>query len=100
MQSEAVKLAKLQTRAILQKQLIEELGALARNPMVLLVGTFITVEALQKWPTGKPLLGPVAGTALETAVVLPTVLPGIVDGLAKASTSAGSLASLLAVVPK
>lgn len=98
--NDAIKIAKISAQRDLSIKVLDEIGTFLRNPMVILLGTFVTVEALQRWPKDKPLLGSVSGTALETAVVLPTVLPSIVDALSKATSSAGSIATLLATVPK
>jgi len=97
MASEAVKLAKLQDRQELRRQII----ALLQHPIYSVLAAFIIIEWLQsQTANGQPLMGKVSGTALETAFITEGVLTslaksGALSDIAMIGGVAGKLAPLL-----
>jgi len=105
MPSEAIRLAKLQNRVMLNVAGISLVESLIKNPVVELLAAFFIVEYYQKNPKNDPLIPPLAGTMLEASLVgainlqqiasaLPYISEATVSGaLALASPAGAGLAS-------
>ena len=72
------------------------------NPVIELIGAFVAIEALQRYPAGRPLLGNLQGTLLETGIFgiigvqqLAPSLPYLSEAGGKIFDSAGKAALLL-----
>jgi hypothetical protein len=94
--NEAVQVAKIERDAKIVTAALTELGNLAANPVVQLVGGYVVVEALQRGD--KPLLGNVSGTAVESAITLAVILGSLgkaADLVAPALTALPALKALL-----
>lgn len=90
MPSDAVKLAKIQKEKELAQAGLNTFVNVLTNPAVMLIGGFVAVELLQRYPRGSPVLGPVSGTVVEGALVSVPFL----EALGK-SSGPGGLAGLL-----
>jgi hypothetical protein len=66
MPSDAVKLARIQERQVIQRDLV----SLLQHPVYSVLVAFIVIELLQSTKVnGQPLMGSISGTALETALI-------------------------------
>lgn len=95
MASEAVKIAKIEKQAELQR----EIFALLKHPLYSIVGAFVLIETLEKVKVnGQPLLGNVVATSLQSVLGAGAVfesigLGEILQGLVASKT--GGLSNLL-----
>lgn len=104
MQSEAIKLARLQAR----REATAAAFKLLENPVIDIVLAFVVIEALQKFKiNNEPLMGQNVGTLLEAALSATPVLvslanskgfTALVESGGKSIESAAKLAPLLALV--
>jgi len=101
-QDTAITLAKLQVQRDL-------LLAVLSNPVIELVGAFVLIESLQRFPSERPIIGNVQGNLLEGAIggiiavqQLAPSLPYIVQASEGMTKGIGSLApalGALAMIP-
>jgi hypothetical protein len=102
--NEAMKLAKLnykREKELAQLQAIREISkTLMTNPIIELVGGFVLVETLQRYPTSRPIIGNLQGNVIEAAIAgivsvqqlapsIPYIAQGTSDILGAVSKLAG-----------
>lgn len=54
------------------RDLLRTAGVVLTNPVFALVGGFVIIEVLQRYPRSEPIMGSVAGTVVEGALVSST----------------------------
>jgi len=96
------KVAKISAKKEISLARIELARDLAKNPILELVAGFVLVETLQRYPTGRPIIGNLQGNALEglfagvvTVQQLAPSLPYLTQAAGQLVGSLGKLAPVL-----
>lgn len=102
-----IKLAKLNHRHERDLAMINLIGKAISNPIIELVGGFVLVETLQRFPEDRPIIGNLQGNLMEAGIggiitvqQLAPILPDISRMSGDTLKLLAPLAAALAVVPK
>lgn len=105
MTSDGLKIARLNAKRDRDVAAMNLVRDLAKNPVLELVGAFVLVEALQRFPADRPIIGNLQGNMLETAIggiitvqQLAPSLPYLVQGATDAAKLIGPAAMALGAV--
>lgn len=96
--SDAVRLARIEKSRAIDEARLRLAGDLLKNPVIELIGAFVLVEALQRFPQDRPIIGNLQGNLLEAALSgiigiqqLAPSLPYIADAGSKVLESTGNI---------
>lgn len=95
MTSEAIRLRRLEIKADREKAQLDTAKEFARllitNPIVEIVGGFVLVELLQRYPTSRPIIGNAQGNGLELGLAGIITAQQIAPALPYLGEAAGNL---------
>lgn len=102
--NETVKVARLNARRERELAYLKLAGELAKNPIVELVGGFVLVETLQRFPAERPIIGNLQGNLIEAGITgivmaqqLAPTLPYLVQGTSDITKLLPAIAGLAAM---
>ena len=94
-QTEAIKLARIDSERQTRNTALQTLNTVVANPMFALVAGVVTVEMLQRYPKDSPVLSGTVGNWIEAAMITPGFLTSLGE-FAKGLGGVASIATLLA----
>lgn len=104
MPSEALKIARLNARRDVEVATLRAVQEIMRNPIIELVGGFVLVEWLQRFPANRPIIGNLQGNLIEAGIggvviaqQIAPMMPYLVQGTSDLTKLLGPVMSAAAV---
>lgn len=66
--NDSLRIAKINARAMREKAELELMREIVKNPVIELIGAFVIVETLQRYPASRPIIGNWQGNILEGSI--------------------------------